>query len=64
MSHTETEKSQDELVLGQFDPRAAAYVSSAVHAQGDDLRQVADLVRDRGDARVLDLGCGGGHVSC
>lgn len=63
MSHREMEKTQGELVVGQFDPRAAAYVASAVHAQGDDLRQVAELVRDRGEARVLDLGCGGGHVS-
>ena len=53
----------DSLVESQFSPQAAAYVTSAVHAEGDDLRELADLVRDRPDARVLDLGCGGGHVS-
>lgn len=53
----------DNLVASQFSPQAAAYVTSAVHAEGDDLRQLAELVGGRADARVLDLGCGGGHVS-
>lgn len=43
--------------------RAQDYVTSAVHAQGADLDQIEVLVRGRGFARVLDLGCGGGHVS-
>jgi SAM-dependent methyltransferase len=51
------------LVTGQFGPQAAAYVQSAVHAQGEDLKQLAALVRGRPDARALDLGCGGGHVA-
>jgi SAM-dependent methyltransferase len=53
----------DALVQTQFGTRAAAYVTSAVHASGDDLRAVAALVAGYPDARVLDLGCGGGHVS-
>lgn len=53
----------DTLVTDQFGPRAAAYVTSAVHAQGEDLRQLAEIVRGRPGARILDLGCGGGHVS-
>ena len=53
----------DNLVESQFSAQAAAYVTSAVHADGDDLRELADLARGRSDARVLDLGCGGGHVS-
>jgi len=56
-------KSQENLVADQFGPRAAAYVASAVHAQGEDLRQLAGIVRGHKDARVLDLGCGGGHVA-
>ena len=55
--------SQESLVTNQFGPRAAAYVTSAVHAQGEDLRQLAGIVRGHGNARVLDLGCGGGHVA-
>lgn len=57
------ETSHESLVARQFGPRAAAYLGSAVHAQGEDLRQIADLARGRKAARVLDLGCGGGHVS-
>lgn len=53
----------DTLVRAQFGARAAAYVTSSVHAQGDDLRDVAAFVTGHAEARVLDLGCGGGHVS-
>jgi SAM-dependent methyltransferase len=55
--------SQERLAAGQFGPQAAAYVESPVHAQGEDLRQLAAMVAGRGGARVLDLGCGGGHVA-
>ena len=57
-----TSKSQETVVTGQFGPRAAAYVTSAVHSQGPDLEELAALVSGHGQARVLDLGCGGGHV--
>lgn len=56
-------KTQEALVGGQFGARAAAYLGSAVHAQGADLEALADLVRGQSEARVLDLGCGAGHVS-
>ncbi len=55
--------SHDQAVDRQFGPRAAAYLTSAVHAQGADLDQLAELAREHPGARVLDLGCGGGHVS-
>ena len=55
-------KSHDTLVGTQFGSRAAAYLTSAVHARGEDLDALAALVRARPTARVLDLGCGGGHV--
>jgi len=58
-----TGKTHESLVTDQFGPRAAAYVQSAVHAQGQDLQQLADMVRGHAAARVLDLGCGGGHAS-
>jgi ubiquinone/menaquinone biosynthesis C-methylase UbiE len=57
------EKSHETLVGGQFGSRAEAYLKSAVHAQSEDLTALAALMRDRGGARVLDLGCGGGHVT-
>jgi SAM-dependent methyltransferase len=57
------DKTQHNLVTDQFGPRAAAYVASAVHAQGEDLDALAALAEARAGGRVLDLGCGGGHVS-
>ena len=58
-----TGKTHEHLVVNQFGPRAAAYVASSVHARGPDLDRLAELARQHKEARVLDLGCGGGHVS-
>src|SRR5580698_8223583 len=55
--------SHAQLVGNQFGPRTAAYVASTVHAQGADLDRLVELVRNHETARVLDLGCGGGHVT-
>jgi len=57
------QNTHEALVGQQFGARADAYLRSAVHAQGADLQALAALVDDQGQARVLDLGCGGGHVS-
>ena len=51
------------LVAAQFGPQARAYVESLDHARGADLERLATIARDRAGGRVLDLGCGGGHVS-
>jgi SAM-dependent methyltransferase len=56
-------KNQESLVSAQFGPRAAAYVTSATHSQGEDLTRLAALMAGQGGARVLDLGCGGGHAA-
>jgi ubiquinone/menaquinone biosynthesis C-methylase UbiE len=58
-----TRASHHDLVVDQFGSTANAYVTSSVHAAGPDLDQLENLVRDLSQARVLDLGCGGGHVS-
>jgi SAM-dependent methyltransferase len=55
--------SHAQLVGQQFGPRAAAYVASAVHAQGADLDLLVERIAGNSAARVLDLGCGGGHVT-
>ena len=52
-----------QVVQKQFGEQAAAYLSSAVHAQGTEFALLQAEVAGRGDARVLDLGCGAGHVS-
>ncbi|MFT8777015.1 MAG: methyltransferase domain-containing protein [Gluconacetobacter liquefaciens] len=46
-----------------YGTRAPDYVTSAVHAEGADLEAIERLVAGKGLRRVLDLGCGGGHVS-
>ncbi len=46
-----------------YAPRARDYVTSAVHSAGADLDQIEAALQGKADARVLDLGCGGGHVS-
>ncbi|SME98072.1 Methyltransferase domain-containing protein [Tistlia consotensis] len=56
-------QSHQALVGGQFGSRADAYLTSAVHAAGPDLMALAGVAEGRKDARVLDLGCGGGHVT-
>ncbi|MDB5726052.1 MAG: ubiE [Novosphingobium sp.] len=49
--------------IQHYGPRASAYVLSAVHASGPDLDQMEGLLSAKRSGRVLDLGCGGGHVS-
>lgn len=50
-------------VAKQFGAVAEAYLSSSVHSQGKDLEAIADRLRNRPGATVLDLGCGAGHLS-
>ncbi|SDM16694.1 Ubiquinone/menaquinone biosynthesis C-methylase UbiE [Methylobacterium phyllostachyos] len=50
-------------VVDQFGAQAAAYVTSAVHAGGDDLDRIGALIRARPGVQALDLGSGGGHVA-
>lgn len=54
--------SHDNLVAQQFSAQARAYVTSAVHAQGEDLAALVEIVGENRTARVLDLGCGAGHA--
>ena len=54
---------QHRFAAEHYGARAQDYVSSAVHSAGPDLDQIEEIVRGQGHARVLDLGCGGGHVS-
>lgn len=56
-------QTQQDYAAQNYGPRAADYVTSAVHAAGPDLDQMAALLAGLSAAVVLDLGCGGGHVS-
>lgn len=55
--------SQHDFVAVQYAPRADDYVTSLTHSGGEDLDRLETLLRGHAEARVLDLGCGGGHVS-
>ena len=49
-------------VRAQFGKTAAAYVSSATHASGEDLERLLAVAAPRSSDRALDLGCGVGHT--
>ncbi len=55
--------SQHQFVATQYAPRAEDYVTSLNHSTGADLDQMELELQGCQAARVLDLGCGGGHVS-
>jgi ubiquinone/menaquinone biosynthesis C-methylase UbiE len=50
-------------VQDQFGSVAEQYRTSAVHASGADLERIVALVGERAAPEVLDVGCGGGHVT-
>ena len=52
-----------QVVQKQFGEQASAYLSSAVHAQGTEFALLQAELAGQGEARLLDLGCGAGHVS-
>ena len=54
---------QQKLVDSQFGNRAANYLSSEVHAKGEDLERLAAIAASLHPKRALDLGCGAGHAS-
>ena len=54
---------QTRRVQAQFGATAAAYVTSASHAAGDDLDQLVAWARAATPRRVLDLATGGGHTA-
>lgn len=54
---------QQTLVTEQFGNNANAYLSSAVHATGEDLLFLQKVAERHNKPRILDLGCGAGHAS-
>ena len=59
-------RTHQQTVQSQFDPRAEAYLTSAVHSAGPDLARAKELVSQSvpATARALDIGCGAGHLGC
>lgn len=50
-------------VQAQFGEQADAYLHSEVHAQGAEFAELQAALAAQPRARVLDLGCGAGHVA-
>jgi ubiquinone/menaquinone biosynthesis C-methylase UbiE len=55
--------SHNSVVLEQYATRASAYVHSAVHAAGQDLDLITQILANQRGAVALDVGCGGGHLT-
>jgi len=53
----------DHTIAQSFGPNANFYLTSPIHSQGEDLPQLAEVVRATEKPVVLDLGCGAGHAS-
>lgn len=56
-------KKHGDLVRENFGTQAEAYVQSALHAAGEDLALFEKILGEYPDAKLLDVGTGGGHVS-
>jgi len=52
-----------DLVKQQFGAHAPNYVTSAVHAKGQSLDRMLELVNPRPEWRALDIATGGGHTA-
>ena len=63
MTQTKNTPLHSDMVKKQFGSQAKAYVSSQVHSDGEDLSSLAKLLKEQTFTKLLDLGCGGGHVS-
>ncbi len=54
---------EQNFAASHYGARADAYVQSQVHASGADLDEMEAFLAESHHHSVLDLGCGGGHVS-
>ena len=56
-------KNQHDVNQQQYQNKSEAYLKSTVHAQGIEFQKMQELVQQNHYKHILDLGCGGGHVS-
>lgn len=54
---------EKESVLHQFGKNAEKYVTSKIHAKGNDLAMVVEIARENQNGDLLDIATGGGHVA-
>lgn len=58
-----SDASVNQSIQQQFGAVAANYTTSAVHASGADLQGLIAATALTGRERVIDVGCGAGHVT-
>ncbi|HCA5035442.1 TPA: class I SAM-dependent methyltransferase [Acinetobacter baumannii] len=56
-------QNQHDLNQRQYSDKSEAYLKSSVHAQGIEFSKMQNLVAQYNFKNLLDLGCGGGHVT-
>ena len=54
---------QHQVNQQQYQDKSQAYLNSHVHAQGVEFQKIQQLIQSHQFQKVLDLGCGGGHVT-
>lgn len=54
---------QHQVNQQQYQEKSEAYLHSTVHAQGVEFAKMQSVIAQYPHAQVLDLGCGGGHVT-
>ncbi len=54
---------QHQVNQQQYQDKSQAYLNSQVHAQGVEFQKMQQLIQSHQFQKVLDLGCGGGHVT-
>ncbi|SEQ29672.1 Methyltransferase domain-containing protein [Rosenbergiella nectarea] len=59
MTHTAHAK----RISDQFSPQANAYLTSPVHAAGEELQRLQQWLAPFDNGHILDIGCGAGHAS-
>ncbi|WP_246426467.1 class I SAM-dependent methyltransferase [Paenibacillus rhizosphaerae] len=57
------DESMKNQVKQQFSRNAEKYVTSAIHAKGEDLAWLVSCAKANGEMNVLDIATGGGHVA-
>lgn len=60
---TQTFNSDHSVNQQQFEQKSTAYLTSQVHAQGEEFAKMCEIIERYQLDTVLALGCGGGHVS-
>lgn len=61
--HSNVNNAHNQVVDNQFGSQAQQYLTSSVHASGQEFSVIEDVVRQFNEPKVLYVGCGAGHVS-